>query len=119
LTIFNHNMMARQLPPLPLPVRRACRKLGGDIRDARRRRRLTVAIVADRARIDPATLWRVERGVPSVSLGIYATVMFVLGMIDRVSDLADADADAVGRLLDDERLPQRVRLANPTPADES
>ena len=51
LTIFNHNMMARQLPPLPLPVRRACRKLGGDIRDARRRRRLTVAIVADRARI--------------------------------------------------------------------
>ena len=42
--------------------------------------------------------------------------MFVLGMIDRVSDLADADADAVGRLLDDERLPQRVRLANPTPA---
>jgi transcriptional regulator with XRE-family HTH domain len=109
--------MPRQLPPLPLPVRRACRKLGGDIRDARRRRRLTAAIVADRARIDPATLWRVERGVPSVSLGIYATVLFVLGMIDRVTDLAEADT--VGRLLDDEHLPRRVRLAKPKPTGES
>jgi transcriptional regulator with XRE-family HTH domain len=107
--------MPRQLPPLPAPVRQACRKLGGDIRDARRRRRLTAAIVADRARIDPATLWRVERGVPSVSLGIYATVLFVLGMGNRITDLADADADAVGRLLDEEHLPRRVRLAKPKP----
>ncbi len=107
--------MPRQQPPLPLPVQRALRKLGADIRDARRRRRLTAAIVADRARVDPTTLWRVERGLPSVSIGIYATVLFVLGMVDRITDLADAGADPVGQLLDTEHLPQRVRLPRPRP----
>ena len=105
--------MPRHIPPLPLPVRRAMRKLGADIRNARRRRRLTQAIVAERARIDPATLGRVERGLPSVSLGIYATVLFVLGMIERLGDLADADADSVGRLLEEEHLPERVRMPRP------
>lgn len=107
--------MPRTSPPLPLPVRRILRKLGADIRDARRRRRLTAAIIADRARIDRATLGRVERGMPSVSLGVYATVLFVLGLVDALSDVADPAKDHVGRLLDEERLPQRVRMPRRAP----
>jgi len=102
--------MARTLPTLPMPVRRALRKLGSDIRDARRRRRIPTAVMAERAMISPPTLVKVEKGAPSVSLGIYANVLFVLGLVDRLGDLADASRDAVGLELEGERLPQRIHL---------
>lgn len=98
---------------LPLPVRRALAKLGNDIRDARRRRRIPTALLAERAQISRQTLVRVEDGAPSVSLGIYASVLFSLGLIDRLEKLADASTDTVGLRLEDEHLPQRVRLARP------
>jgi hypothetical protein len=95
----------------PVPVSRALRKLGHDIRDARRRRRIPVAILADRASISRTTLNKVEKGSPGVSLGTYATVLFVLGMVDRLADVADPRHDSVGLELEEERLPQRIRLS--------
>lgn len=94
---------------LPVPVRRALCKLGQDIRDARLRRRISTAIMAERASISRTTLNKVEKGDPGVSLGIYATVLYVLGMAERLSDLADAKTDIVGLALEDERLPKRIR----------
>ena len=47
-------------------------------------------------------------------MGIYATVLFVLGMANRFSDLADASIDRVGLDLEEERLPQRVRARRAT-----
>ena len=85
-------------------------KLGTDIRDARRRRRIPTAVMAERALISRMTLNKVEKGNPGVSLGIYATVLFVLGMTDRLAELADARHDAVGLSLEEERLPQRIRI---------
>ena len=96
---------------LPIPVKRALRKLGGDIRDARRRRRIPVAIVAERASISRTTLVKIEKGDPGVALGLYATVLFVMGMADRLADVADPRHDAVGRQLEEEHLPQRIRAA--------
>ena len=94
---------------LPIPVRRALAKLGADIRDARRRRRIPTATMAERALISRTTLNKVEKGDPNVSLGIYATVLFVLGLTDRVGDLADPRYDTVGQDLADELLPKRIR----------
>ena len=97
---------------LPVPVNRALRKLGHDIRDARRRRRIPVAIMAERASIrSRTTLNKLEKGDPGVSIGTYATVLFVLGMTDRLADLVDPKNDSVGLALDEERLPQRIRRA--------
>lgn len=93
----------------PIPVTRALRKLGHDIRDARRRRRIPVAIMAERVSISRTTLSKVEKGDPGVSLGTYATVLFVLGLIDRLSELADVRHDSVGLELEEERLPERIR----------
>jgi len=59
--------------------------------------------------ISPPTLRRVERGDPAVSLGIYATVLFVLGFANRLEALAAVERDAVGLALEEERLPKRVR----------
>ena len=94
---------------LPIPVSRALRKLGQDIRDARRRRRMPVALLAERAAISRVTLGKIERGDPGVSLGNYAKTLFVMGLADRLADLADVRTDVTGLELDEERLPIRIR----------
>jgi transcriptional regulator with XRE-family HTH domain len=103
-------MPIRSGPSLPLPVARALRKLGSDIRDARRRRRIPTTTMAERASISRTTLAKVEQGNPGVQFGTYATVLFVLGLTDRIADLADVRLDKTGLELEDERLPQRIRL---------
>ena len=95
---------------LPIPVRSALRKLGRDFRDARRRRRIPAAIAAQRASISRTTLVKVEKGDPGVAIGIYATVLFVLGMADRLADLVAPKNDIVGLQLEEENLPQRIRV---------
>src|SRR5437588_11754791 len=92
---------------LPLPVRRALKKLGADISAARRRRGITAKLVAKRAFINPKSVTRVERGDAGVSIGVYATVLFTLGMSDRLADLADIAHDPLGRALAEEHLPKR------------
>jgi hypothetical protein len=94
------------LQTLPLPATRALRKLGHDIKDARRR--IPVAIVAQRASISKPTLIRVERGDSSVSIGSYPTVLFAMGMADRLADVVDSKNDPVGLQLEEENLPQRI-----------
>jgi transcriptional regulator with XRE-family HTH domain len=86
------------------------RKLGADLRNARRRRRIPAAVIAERAFISIATLTRIERGEPTVACGAYVAVIHALGLIERVAGLADATVDGVGLMLEEERLPQRVRL---------
>lgn len=93
---------------LPLPVMRALRKLGHDIKDARRRRRIPSEIAAQRAFIARSTLVKVEKGDPGVAVGSYATLLFVLGMTERLAELADPKHDAVGLQLEEEHLPQRI-----------
>jgi transcriptional regulator with XRE-family HTH domain len=99
------------VPAAPFPVIQALRKLGADIRDARRRRRIPVSILAERASISRTTLNRIEKGDPGASLGNYAAVLFALGMVDRLADIADPRHDTVGLELEEERLPQRIRLS--------
>jgi transcriptional regulator with XRE-family HTH domain len=98
---------------LPIPVGRALRKLGKDIRAARIRRRIPTAVMADRALINRMTLYKIERGDSTVSVAAYATVLFVLGLIAALADIADVKQDDVGLSLDEERLPRRIRSRSP------
>ena len=113
---------ARKSSPLPVPVIRALRKLGQDIRDARRRRRIPAAILAERASISRMTLNKIEKGDAGVYIGNYAAVLFALGLVNRVADLADPTHDTVGRQLEEEHLPERIRVTGrrrePKPAKE-
>lgn len=68
-----------------------------------------MTVMAERAFVTRKTLGRVERGDPTVSLGIYATVLFLLGMVERVEHLVDATTDRLGIELEDEQLPKRIR----------
>ena len=102
--------MTKTIKFLP-QVSNALNKLGSDIYDARRRRMITRALLAERARISPLTLAKIEKGDSGVSLGNYASVLFSLGMIERLRDIADARHDLTGQMLVDERLPERVRIS--------
>jgi transcriptional regulator with XRE-family HTH domain len=103
-------MRSNAFPSMPHPVKLALKKLGEDIADARRRRRIPTTLMAQRAMISRATLARVEKGAPQVSLGIYATVLFILGLHKRLADLADVRADDIGLSLEEDRLPQKIYL---------
>lgn len=95
---------------LPIPVIRALHKLGQDINDARKRRRITIELMAERANVSRATIAKIQKGDSSTSLGAYASVLFVLGMTERLNTLVDATHDLIGRRLEDEKLPKRVRM---------
>ena len=51
---------------------------------------------------------KIENGNTSVSLGSFVSVLFSLGMIDRLKEIADASHDHVGRQREEEQLPQRI-----------
>ena len=67
-------------------------------------------MLAERVGISRPTLVKIERGDPGVSIGLYATALFSLGLVDRVSNLADVRTDTVGLALSEEVLPKRIRL---------
>ncbi len=92
-----------------ISVRRGLRKIGDDLRKARIRRKLTMAVVADRAGISRETLSQIQKGNPKVSMGAYAMVVMALGMGTEWMDFADIKNDTYGRIVEDEALPKRVR----------
>lgn len=78
------------------------KKMGENIKIARKRRKLTTTQVAERADISRSTLYLIESGNPSVALGAYFNVLRVLGLQDDFLKLA-AD-DELGRRLQDLEL---------------
>jgi transcriptional regulator with XRE-family HTH domain len=94
---------------IPLPVAQALRKLGRDLALARRKRGISTSDMAARLFVGRNTLWRLERGDPTVALGTLVTATFVLNLHDRLANLAAPASDAVALTLDEQRLPKRIR----------
>ena len=84
------------------------RNMGEQIKLARLRRNLTAALVAERAGISRATLWKVESGSPAVAMGMYAAVLHALGNMDKDLLLIAKD-DELGRQQQDLNLITRKR----------
>lgn len=87
----------------------ALRKLGRDISIARRKRGISTADMAARLFVSRDTLWRLERGDPTVSAGTLATAVFVFGLHDRLANLAAPSSDDLALSLDEQRLPKHIR----------
>ena len=81
--------------------------VGEQIRLARLRRRISVDTVTNRAGISRSTVWKIEKGDPSVSIGAYTRVLNAIGMMDDL--LLIARDDEYGRLLQDAELDKRKR----------
>ena len=102
-------MKTASLQSLPTSAKRALEKLGDDIAVARKKRRISTVSMAERAFISRATLHKVERGDPSVSIGIYASVLAILGLSGRLAQAADRRDDTIGLNMDEEHLPQKIQ----------
>ena len=82
-------------------------QMGEQIKLARLRRQLSAELIAERAGISRATLWNIEKGSPSVSMGSYAAALHALGGMDR-DLLMVAKDDELGRKLQDlDLLPKK------------
>ena len=102
-------MKTQAISTLPRAARQALAKLGEDITVARKKRRISTVSMAERAFISRGTLYKLEKGDPSVSIGIYATVLSLLGLIEGLGDVADRGTDTLGLDIDEDRLPQKIQ----------
>ena len=92
---------------LPRKLEDKMKLMGEQIKLARLRRNLSIAQVAERATCSPLTINRIEKGSPTVSIGIYARVLYTLQLDDDL--LLIAKEDPQGRLLQDLSLKNRQR----------
>jgi transcriptional regulator with XRE-family HTH domain len=84
-------------------------QLGEDIKLARLRRKLSTEQVSERAGISRSTLWQIEKGTPSVAMGAYLQVLFVMGLEKNFLNIANDDV--LGRKLQDIGLLVKKRAA--------
>lgn len=90
---------------LPRKLEQKLRLVGEQIRLARLRRKMTIALVADRAQCSELTVIRVEKGLPSVAIGTYLRVLWALQLADDIDLIAKNDP--LGRDLQDLSLSNR------------
>ena len=83
--------------------------MGEQIKLARLRRELSVSLVCERAGISRATLWQIEKGTSTVSIGSYAAVLHALGGMDKDLTLIAKD-DETGRIFQDLKLKTKKRI---------
>lgn len=94
---------------IPIPVRRAQREMGEQLKTQRKLMGLTAEMVAQRAGTTVVTLRKIESGKP-VRSDILLTVLKVLGFLDAVVIATDPYQTDVGKLRANERLPKIVRV---------
>lgn len=94
-------MKKRKPVIMPKTEKMLCR-VGEQIQLARLRRKYTTELIAQRAGISRATLWKVEKGDPGVAFGIYAKVLNAIGLGDDI--LLLAKDDVLGHALADAEL---------------
>ena len=83
------------------------RQMGEQIRLARLRRSLSIELVAERAGVSRQSVSSVEKGIPSVAMGIYTNVLLALGLQGDILQIAKDDI--LGRTLQDHELSIRKR----------
>lgn len=105
--------MKEQVVLLP-KAQKMLSEMGENLKLARLRRKLSTTQVAERAGISRATLWQIEKGTSTVSLGAYYQVLFVLGLDKDILKLGGDDV--LGRKLQDagllvkERAPKKPKI---------
>lgn len=94
--------MKRKTSALLPKARKILADLGENLKLARLRRKLSAQQVSERANLSRATLWAIEKGSPSVAMGSYVQVLFVLGLAEDIATVARDDE--LGRKLQDANL---------------
>jgi transcriptional regulator with XRE-family HTH domain len=96
----------RALPAITLDQ---LQKLGRDIEVARKRRRLSMRDMAARMMVNLKTVQRLEKGDPTIGIGIVASALWILGLDRRLGDLVAPESDRTGLQEDIKNLPRDFR----------
>lgn len=94
---------------LPRKVERNLQIVGEQIKLARLRRNFSIALIAERASCSPLTVARIEKGSPTVSIGIYLRVLYALQLDEDI--LLIAKDDSMGKMLQDLNMKNRKRVS--------
>lgn len=94
---------------LPPASAAALRKLGGDLATARKRRGQSLKDWALRLQVSVPTLMRLEKGDPTVSMGVYATALWMINRQDALAAAADPKEDLGALEADIQQARQRHR----------
>ena len=97
---------------LPREIIDVISQIGERVRVARKRRAITMKEMASRMFVNRKTLARLEKGDPGVSLAVFASALWVLGLEKDLMGVALPEQDAVGIFRERKRLPTRVRTVN-------
>ena len=100
---------SKSFQQLPGHVLSALMELGEAIRVARIRRRQSAQDFASRLGVTLPTLRKLERGDPGVAAATFVSALWLIGLLDRLRDLARPENDVLGNMLETSRLPRRVR----------
>lgn len=103
---------------LPPAASQALKKLGENLAIARVRRRETQRAWAKRIGVSIPTLIRLERGDPGVGLGIVATVLWMLGRVQALPELADPEKDRGALEREVREAVRRRSVRSPASVDE-
>ncbi|MBK9571523.1 MAG: XRE family transcriptional regulator [Rhodoferax sp.] len=85
--------VAAALQSLPPAAMAALRKLGADLGLARKRRKQSLRAWAARLEVSVPTLMKMEKGDAAVSIGVYATALWIVGRHEALSAVADPKED--------------------------
>lgn len=102
---------------LPLRVEQELTELGGRMKSARIARRWTIADLASRMFVAPATVVRMEKGNPGTSLAVLATALSLFDLVKDLQRVADPAQDPIAQFRQRERQPKRVRKTNAADLD--
>ena len=93
----------------PAAVEEALKRLGRSVRTARLRRKLPQAVLAERVGVSRFVLADIEKGKPTVSVAAHLGVLWALGLLSHMREVADPDRDEEGKALERARSPKVAR----------
>lgn len=79
-------------------------ELGRNFALARKKRRLTMEMVAERAQVSRLTISKIEKGNANVSIGAIMAYAYILGLEQDFKHVIAPGTDAIGLMLDRDRL---------------
>lgn len=95
---------------LPKPVQNGLISLGKDLRIARDRREESLRDWAGRLGTSVPTLVRMEAGDPTVGVAVYATSLWLMGMLDNLTKAADPENDRIALEMDIHRTSSKRKV---------
>lgn len=95
----------------PAAVQDALERLGRNLRTARLRRKLPQAALAERVGVSRFLVADIEKGKPTVGIAAHLGVLWALGLLSHMEEVADPDRDEEGKALERARSPKAARRA--------